>query len=86
MGGFELPVRAMRTQIAAAVNLIVQVNRLSGGPRKVTAITEILMTGERGGQQAKVLVAAMGVGYLFDKTHDMRRYQDGLTSILFVLN
>jgi putative OPT family oligopeptide transporter len=32
-----------------------------------TAITEILMTGERGGQQAKVLVASMGVGYLFDK-------------------
>ncbi len=31
-----------------------------------TAITEILMTGERGGQQAKVLVAAMGVGFVFD--------------------
>jgi pilus assembly protein CpaF len=42
MAGFELPIRAMRTQIASAVNLIVQVNRLSGGPRKVTAITEIL--------------------------------------------
>ena len=32
-----------------------------------TAITEILMTGERGGQQAKVLVSAMGIGFLFDK-------------------
>ncbi|MCA9234250.1 MAG: CpaF family protein [Planctomycetales bacterium] len=42
MSGFEMPVRAMRTQIASAVDLIVQVNRLSGGPRKVTAITEIL--------------------------------------------
>ncbi|NOY42015.1 MAG: CpaF family protein [Planctomycetes bacterium] len=42
MGGFDMPLRAMRTQIASAVNLIVQVNRLSGGPRKVTAITEIL--------------------------------------------
>ena len=31
-----------------------------------TAITEILMTGERGGQQAKVLVSAMGIGFLFD--------------------
>jgi putative OPT family oligopeptide transporter len=31
-----------------------------------TAINEILMTGERGGQQAKVLVAAMGVGFVFD--------------------
>ncbi len=42
MAGFEMPIRAMRTQIASAVDLIVQVNRLSGGPRKVTAITEIL--------------------------------------------
>ena len=42
MAGFELPIRAMRTQIASAVNLIVQVNRLSGGPRKVTAITEVI--------------------------------------------
>jgi putative OPT family oligopeptide transporter len=32
-----------------------------------TAITEILMTGERGGQQAKVLLSAMGVGFVFDK-------------------
>ena len=31
-----------------------------------TAITEILMTGERGGQQAKVLVSAMGIGFMFD--------------------
>jgi pilus assembly protein CpaF len=32
----------MRQQISSAVDLIVQVNRLSGGPRKVTAITEIM--------------------------------------------
>ncbi|MEM6330875.1 MAG: CpaF family protein, partial [Planctomycetota bacterium] len=42
MAGFEMPVKAMRTQIASAVNLIVQANRLQGGPRKVTHITEIL--------------------------------------------
>jgi pilus assembly protein CpaF len=42
MAGFEMPMRAMRTQIASAVDLIVQINRLSGGPRKVTAVTEIL--------------------------------------------
>ena len=41
MSGFELPVRAMRQQISSAVNLIVQANRLQGGPRKVTYITEI---------------------------------------------
>jgi pilus assembly protein CpaF len=42
MSGFDLPVRAMRTQIANAVDLIVQANRLQGGPRKVTHITEIV--------------------------------------------
>ena len=42
MSGFDMPVRAMRTQIASAVDLIVQTNRLQGGPRKITHITEVL--------------------------------------------
>lgn len=42
MTGFELPIKAMRQQIASAVDLIVQVSRLQGGPRKVTHITEIV--------------------------------------------
>lgn len=42
MGGFELPIKAMRQQIASAVDVIVQANRLQGGPRKVTYITEVL--------------------------------------------
>jgi len=42
MAGFEMPIKAMRTQIASAVDLIVQANRLQGGARKVTHITEIL--------------------------------------------
>ena len=36
MAGFELPIKAMRQQIASAVDLIIQANRLQGGPRKVT--------------------------------------------------
>jgi pilus assembly protein CpaF len=42
MAGFEMPIKAMRQQIANAVDLIVQANRLQGGPRKVTHITEIV--------------------------------------------
>ena len=42
MAGFELPVKAMRQQIASAVDLIIQANRLQGGPRKVTSITEVV--------------------------------------------
>jgi pilus assembly protein CpaF len=42
MAGLELPVRALRQQFAAAVDLIIQANRLQGGPRKVTSITEVI--------------------------------------------
>ena len=42
MAGFELPLKALRQQIASAVDLIVQASRLQGGPRKITHITEIL--------------------------------------------
>jgi pilus assembly protein CpaF len=42
MAGMELPIKAMRQQISSAVDLIIQANRLQGGPRKVTCITEVL--------------------------------------------
>lgn len=41
MSGMELPVRAIREQIAGAVNLIVQISRLSDGSRKILSITEV---------------------------------------------
>lgn len=41
MAGFELPVRAIREQIASAIHLIIQLARLRDGSRKVTHITEI---------------------------------------------
>ena len=41
MAGFEIPTKAMRQMISSAVNLIVQVNRISGGKRKITRISEI---------------------------------------------
>jgi pilus assembly protein CpaF len=41
MAGFEIPIKAIRQQIAGAVDLIVQASRLQGGPRRVTHITEI---------------------------------------------
>ncbi len=42
MAGFELPLKAMRQQIASAVDLIVQASRLQGGTRRITHITEIV--------------------------------------------
>ncbi len=41
MAGFELPLKAIRQQFASAVNLIVQAQRLTGGPRKIVGITEV---------------------------------------------
>jgi pilus assembly protein CpaF len=41
MAGFDLPVRAIREQIAAAVDLIVHVSRLKDGTRRVTHVTEV---------------------------------------------
>ncbi len=42
MAGMDLPVRAIREQIASAVDIIVQQNRLRDGSRKITHITEVL--------------------------------------------
>ncbi len=47
MAGIEMPIKAVRSQIASAVNLIVQANRLQDGSRRMTSITEITgMEGE----------------------------------------
>jgi pilus assembly protein CpaF len=41
MAGMDLPVRAIREQIASAVNIILQQTRFSDGSRKVTSISEV---------------------------------------------
>jgi pilus assembly protein CpaF len=41
MAGMDLPVRAIREQIASAVNLIVQQQRMRDGSRKITAVSEV---------------------------------------------
>jgi pilus assembly protein CpaF len=41
MAGFELPVRAIREQIASAIDLILQVTRLPDGKRVITSLTEV---------------------------------------------
>jgi pilus assembly protein CpaF len=47
MAGVDLPMKAARTQVASAIGVIVQANRLSDGTRKLTSIQEITgMEGE----------------------------------------
>jgi len=42
MAGFDLPVRAIREQIASAIDLVIQTTRLRDGSRKIVAITEVV--------------------------------------------
>ena len=47
MAGIEMPLKAVRSQVASAVNLIVQVSRLQDGSRRMMSITEVTgMEGE----------------------------------------
>ena len=47
MAGIEMPIKALRSQIASAVNLIVQASRLQDGSRRMVSITEVTgMEGE----------------------------------------
>jgi len=41
MAGFDLPVRAIREQVASALDLIVHISRLRDGTRRITHITEV---------------------------------------------
>ncbi|HEX9545150.1 MAG TPA: CpaF family protein, partial [Pyrinomonadaceae bacterium] len=62
MTGMRLSDRAMRQQIAAAINLVVQVARLSDGTRRVTSISEITgMEGETITMQEIFLYERTGV-------------------------
>lgn len=42
MAGMELPAKAIREQIASAIDLIIQISRLPDGTRKITQVTEVL--------------------------------------------
>jgi pilus assembly protein CpaF len=62
MGATNLPERAMRQQIASAIQLVVQQTRLSDGSRKVTSVSEITgMEGDVITMQEIFLFEKMGV-------------------------
>jgi pilus assembly protein CpaF len=62
MAGFDLPVRAIREQIAGAVDCIVQVARMKDGSRKVTSIAEVVgMEGEVVTMQELIRYAQRGL-------------------------
>ena len=61
MAGFDLPIKAIREQIASAVHAVVQIARLSDGSRKCTSISEVVgMEGEIVTMQEIIRFQAMG--------------------------
>jgi pilus assembly protein CpaF len=60
MSGINLPARAMRTQISAAVHMIVQVSRMRDGVRRITNITEIV------GMEGDVITAQELFAYKYE--------------------
>ena len=63
MAGIEMPIKAMRAQVASAVNLIVQASRLQDGSRRMVSITEITgMEGDVISMQEVFRYQRMGIG------------------------
>jgi pilus assembly protein CpaF len=63
MSSLDLPERAMRQQIASAVNVVIQVSRLGDGTRKILQISEIVgMEGDVITMQDIFMFERQGVG------------------------
>ncbi|MDB5480318.1 MAG: pilus assembly protein CpaF cpaF [Caulobacteraceae bacterium] len=60
LAGINMTPKAMRTQIAAAVHMILQVNRMRDGVRRVVSITEVM------GMEGEVIVTQELFGYKFE--------------------
>ncbi|MBT5140372.1 MAG: CpaF family protein [Acidimicrobiaceae bacterium] len=74
MAGFDLPVRAIREQMASAIDLVVQIARLRDGSRRITHITEVQ------GMEGDVIT--LQDIFMFDfgaGVDDAGRYQGSLT-------
>ena len=63
MAGVNLPSRSVRTQIAAAVDMIVQVSRMRDGIRRITNITEVV------GMEGEIITTQELFAYQFEGEH-----------------
>ncbi len=72
MANLNIPDRAVRQQIASAVNVIVQISRMADGTRKVTAISELT------GMEQDVIT--MQDIFLFERTGSTRKARSSAAS------
>lgn len=68
MSGVELPVLPLRSQIASAIEVVVQVGRLAGGARRVLAVAEVLGLDETGRYRVKEIYRFVPAGKSPDGT------------------
>jgi pilus assembly protein CpaF len=87
MSGFDLPIRAIREQIASAIDVVVQIERMRDGSRKCVSITEVVgMEGDIVTLQEVVNFRATGLdeagkvtgsfGYTGVQPHHMQRFEE----------
>jgi pilus assembly protein CpaF len=62
MSGIEMPLFALRSQVASAIDLVVQTSRMHDGSRRITHITEILPLNDRGEYQMQDIFLLGGAG------------------------
>ncbi|MEM1400260.1 MAG: CpaF family protein, partial [Pseudomonadota bacterium] len=75
MAGINLPSKAMRTQIASAVDLIVQVSRMRDGVRRVTSLTEVI------GMEGDVIVTQELFSFVFAGEDDRGGLKSNFNSL-----
>jgi pilus assembly protein CpaF len=62
MSGLELPARAIREQIAASINIVVQQTRYNDGARRISAISEVIGMGDEGEVELRPLFEFVRTG------------------------
>lgn len=67
--GLDLPLAALRAQVASAVDVIVQVQRYSDGSRKVSSIGRVQALDEKGGYRVRPLLQRDSSGSPLRKPH-----------------
>jgi pilus assembly protein CpaF len=79
MAGMDLPLTAIREQIASAVDIVVQQSRFACGSRKVTSITEL--TGMESGKiQLQEIFRYVSQGYGNPDAHGLKKVQGYFTA------
>ena len=74
MSGLDLPARAIREQIAASIDIVVQQTRYNDGTRRISAISEVIGMGDEGEVEIRPLFEFVRTG-LDEKGRTLGQFQ-----------